>query len=686
MYASARDVRRNVARMFAPPANVSVSQSIAQVVVTNSGKYDAGLTPYMRAPCDALGSRRYRIVCFLGPGRTGKTQALIDGWIGDTVVRDPGDMLIVQASQDLARSYSRVRVKRMIDASPRIKELQSKHRQDDNTYDKAFSNGMYIAFGWPSSAQLSGRDFRKVAITEYDAAADDIDGEGSLLALAGKRVETFLSAGKVLVETSVRRAYTDAKWRRSVPHEAPPARGGTAIYNGGTMCWLYWRCEHCGKWTALDPDIHEMFPIDSLPELVESLKDADAAQWARDHARVPCKSCGVEFDESRKRALNGSAIWVPSGCEIIGDCVVGTPRDTQTDSYQLSSIAAAYQSWRSILEKYAIAIQDYIRTGNETEIKGTVNLDQGRAYCPISVGKQRSTVDLMGRGEAWEQASVPHGVRFLTAHVDVQAGQRRGFIVQVVGWGANREKWIVDRYALRTSERMDATGTVLPIDPSAYVEDWRRLIAKCIERRYPLSDGSGRTMPIKLTTCDSGGEDGVTSRAYEFYRLLLRLGLQRQFLLTKGSQNKSAPMVEIRTPDTRGKADRGASSGDVPVLFINTDMLKDTLAADLDRKDPGPGFWHFPNWLHSSFYDELTAETRGEKGWQASRRHNESIDLCVQAEATWLRMECDRIDWQAPPSWASEWSLNPLVCKPEDAGAPGESVVIVRRKSTYWNN
>ena len=91
MYASARDVRRNVARMFAPPANVSVSQSIAQVVVTNSGKYDAGLTPYMRAPCDALGSRRYRIVCFLGPGRTGKTQALIDGWICLLYTSDAAD-------------------------------------------------------------------------------------------------------------------------------------------------------------------------------------------------------------------------------------------------------------------------------------------------------------------------------------------------------------------------------------------------------------------------------------------------------------------------------------------------------------------------------------------------------------------------------------------------------------------
>ena len=50
------------------------------------------------------------------------------------------------------------------------------------------------------------------------------------------------SAGKVLVESSVRREYRESGWRRSRPHEAPPATGITAIYNGGTMCWLYWQC------------------------------------------------------------------------------------------------------------------------------------------------------------------------------------------------------------------------------------------------------------------------------------------------------------------------------------------------------------------------------------------------------------------------------------------------------------
>ena len=168
--------RNGAAMMLRRPKVVRVSDAIAESLVMAGGAYDPDLTPYMREPADMLASRIYKTVCFLGPARTGKTATLIDGWIARTVVHDPGDMLVVQASQDLARYYSKVRIKRMIEASTMVRERLSARRQDDNTFDKVFRSGMCLAFGWPSGAQLSGRDFRYVALTEYDAAADDIDG------------------------------------------------------------------------------------------------------------------------------------------------------------------------------------------------------------------------------------------------------------------------------------------------------------------------------------------------------------------------------------------------------------------------------------------------------------------------------------------------------------------------------
>ena len=43
---------------------------------------------------------------------------------------------------------------------------------------------------------------RYVAITDYDRMEDNIDGEGDPYTLASKRVQTFLSAGRVCVESS----------------------------------------------------------------------------------------------------------------------------------------------------------------------------------------------------------------------------------------------------------------------------------------------------------------------------------------------------------------------------------------------------------------------------------------------------------------------------------------------------
>ena len=681
MHARARDIRADCAEMYAPPKIISVSESIRQSLVTASGPYEPSLTPYMREPADMLASRKYRTVCFVGPARTGKTVTLIDGWIARNVVHAPGDMLVVQASQDLARYYSKVRVRRMIEASAVVRDRLSLRRQDDNTYDKVFRSGMCLAFGWPSGAQLSGRDFRYVALTEYDAAADDIDGEGSLFALAGKRTETFLSAGKVLVESSVRREYRESGWRRSRPHEAPPATGITAIYNGGTMCWLYWQCEHCGAWTALDPDVHVMFGLPDLETLAEELENADASEWARNHAHIGCKSCGAEFDESRKRQLSGAGLWVPSGCEIVDGAIVGEPRDCDIASYQLSCVAAAYQSWRGVLEKYARAIQDYKRTGSETEIKSTVNLDQGRAYLPLSVGKQRAGHELQSRAESWEQGTIPEGVRFLISTIDIQAGRNPRFVVQVNGFGVGLERWIIDRFSMRNSERPDGSGGFLPIDPASYAEDWHRIAGKVIERRYSLADGSGRTMPVRLVGCDSGGKAGVTVRAYEFWRWLKARGLGHKFRLVKGADRIDAPRVVESFPDVRGRSDRNSGArGDVPVLICNSTMLKDDVMAKVWRDSPGPGYFHFPDWLPTSFYDELTSEVRGDKRWADTGKPNESLDLSYYAEALAVHIKADRIDWRAPPPWAADWDSNPDVSTDGELPPPAQ---IARRPASY---
>jgi phage terminase large subunit GpA-like protein len=228
------------------------------------------------------------------------------------------------------------------------------------------------------------------------------------------------------------------------------------------------------------------------------------------------------------------------------------------------------------------------------------------------------------------------------------------------GTGEGGERWIVDRYSLKHSMREDGKGGFLPLDPATYAEDWARLTDKVVTRRYPLADGSGRTMPVMRTMIDCGGADGVTERAYAYWRALKADGLHKHVRLIRGASSKDAPRFEERFPDVRGRKDRSAAKGDVPVVFVNTTTIKDAISGDLARTVPGPGFYHFPKWLGESFFRELTAEQRGKDRWEnPGGARNEAFDLEVYNSAACLWLGADRIIWTNPPGWAAEWDKNP---------------------------
>jgi phage terminase large subunit GpA-like protein len=237
----------------------------------------------------------------------------------------------------------------------------------------------------------------------------------------------------------------------------------------------------------------------------------------------------------------------------------------------------------------------------------------------------------------------------------------------VLGWGVGPsgalERWVVDWFTLRTSRRPDGSGGFLGLEPAAYLEDWERLVDKVIKRRYPLADGTGRTMPVRAVGIDWGGKAGTAPRALEFWRSLRARRLHWRVRLVKGDPARNAPLVRETFPDSSKRKDRNSgSTGDVPQLLLNVNQIKDMVHANTSRVEPGPGYYHFPTWLPSSFYDELTAETRTEKGWQNLGGHrNEATDLTGYNEAIALWLRVPAINWASPPAWAASWDTNPDV-------------------------
>ena len=97
---------------------------------------------------------------------------------------------------------------------------------------------------------------------------------------------------------------------------------------------------------------------------------------------------------------------------------------------------------------------------------------------------------------------VPDWVRYLIATVDVQAGARAAFVVQVHGIGVGNDVTVIDMFKIRKSLRLDEDGHPLIVAPESYKEDWDLLIDQVLERSYPLADGTGRRMAVKIVGCN----------------------------------------------------------------------------------------------------------------------------------------------------------------------------------------
>lgn len=662
------DVIRTTSELVRPPRRMRPSEAASAYLRNERGTWDATLTPEMIEPLDLLAGRRYTGIVFVGPARSGKTFGLMLAGITYIVTCSPGDTLMTLMSQDTARDFSRTDLDRSIRHSPELHNRLSPRARDDNIFDKFWRSGIVLKLGWPAVSQLSQKTLRYAFATDYDRPEnrDDVDGEGPLWDLLFKRIETSMSRGKCLAESSPSAEVTNPQWKPTTSHEGPPASGIVSVYNRGTRARFYWPCLHCGTYFQAEPGLGNFGLLPSIEELLERVKKEDLAALAEGWAKVVCKDCGGVHDLEQRRDLKARGRWVHEGETIANDgSVTGTRRNTHIASYWLGGVAAAYQRWDSILLKYLQALHTHATTRDESALKSTVNLDQAALYVPMAAGLRRKSDQFMQRREDWPRGHVPAGVRFLTAQVDVQ-GHR--FVVEIRGWGVHLETWLVDRFEISASRRAEGDRNAA-LEPAAYPEDWDVLLDEVMPKRYPLVDDPTRTLGIHLTACDSGGKAGVTTNAYEFWRKLRRAGLHHGFILVKGAAARDAPIWAQSFPEQR--ADRRAGGkGDVPVWLLNTLVLKDTVVGELAREEPGPGYSHFPVWAEQDYFDELTAETRGAKGWQRAQGvRNEAFDLYVYGRAACLILGAQRIDWAKPPAWASD----PMSRETPKAAAPAPS-------------
>ena len=113
---------------------------------------------------------------------------------------------------------------------------------------------------------------------------------------------------------------------------------------------------------------------------------------------------------------------------------------------------------------------------------------------------------------------------------------------------------------------------------------------------------------------------------------------------------------------------KSGARGDIPLLMLNSNLIKDDLDGRLDCLEPGKGMYRFPDWMSDSWFSELCAETRTDKGWQnTAGLRNEAWDLsyyCIGLCVSEL-LRVENLNWADPPGWAAEWDKNDFVREPE---------------------
>lgn len=663
-YRTVGEIICDLSLMLSPPENLSVSDAAEKYRYVNQpgayvGKWLNATVPYMIEPMDTFTSRRFVGMIFVGPAQCAKTDSLILNTITYSVKVDPMDMIVFSPGMIEARDFGLRRVDRLHRHSVEVGKMLLPTADADNRFDKQYTTGMLLTLSWPTPATVAGKPIGRAVITDRDRMDDSIGGDGEVFDLVMQRTTTFGSYAMTVAESSPSREVSNPKWIPSpkAPHEAPPCEGILKLYNRGDRRRWQWPCPECGKY------------FEGMFKHLEWDTDMEGSNLDRaSTVRMKCPHCQFAIHSDQREWMQARGRWVREGQGVLpGGEVFGPAPRTSIASFWLRGVAAAFVSWRKLLEVFLNANDEYERSGSEEALRKFWNNNMGEPYTPKSLNDMRLPEVLKARAEKMKERKVPHGVRFLIATIDVQKNM---FVVQVFGVlpGIKFDMVIVDRFDIRKSQRTDDDGERLWVKPSTYLEDWDEITEHVIKKEYELDDDSGRLMSIRFVGCDSGGRAGVTNMAYSYYRKLREENLHRRFILLKGDASPNQPRARISYPDSTKKDNKAGARGDIPLLLLNSNVLKDDLDGRLDCLEPMKGMYRFPDWLSDSFFAELCVEVRTDKGWENLIGHsNEATDLsyyCIGICVSEL-IRVESINWAEAPGWAAEWDRNDFIRLPE---------------------
>ena len=445
---------------FKPPEDLTVTEwaekyrRLSPENSAEAGPWRTSRTPYLREIMDAFTDPKIRRLVVAASSQVGKSEMELN-MLGYLIDIDPGPVLFILPTVDVAQDFSKRRISAMIRDCKRLREkvADAKSRDGNNTVlKKQFPGGMLTITGANSPAALASIPARYVFGDERDRWPLSAGTEGDPWGLAEARTTTFYNSKMVEVST-------------------PTIKGASAIeasFELGTRERWCHQCPGCGEFhNIVFNDIKFDFETNKING--KKVYKVKSVWWQ-------CPSCGHTATESTMKKQ--PAKWIAENPDAYHQGI---------RSFWINGFSSPWMSWDRIVLRFLQAKDD------PHKLKVIYNTIFGELW--EDRGDLEDEDAFLARREEYP-AELPDGVLVLTCGVDTQDNRLE---YEVVGHGHYGETWGIKK------------GFIMgrPDNP----EVWDRL-DEIIDKTYRFKDGKG--LKISLTCVDSGGH--YTQEVYEACR------------------------------------------------------------------------------------------------------------------------------------------------------------------------
>jgi phage terminase large subunit GpA-like protein len=557
------------------------------------GQWYTSRAEFLRDIMDCVNRPEVEEVTLMKSAQTAGTEGLLN-IIAYFMDQDPSPILVIEPDKDLARDFSMRRLAPMIRDTDRLssKVIQLEKKRD-NMFEKNYLGGI-LAIAWAtSSAQLASRPIRILAGNDIDrfkasVGRDARAMEGSPYELARKRTQTF--------------------WNRKIfMNSTPTTRTISKIeelfFNSNQQHYEV-PCPRCGFFQKLIFGPRSQFANLAKGMLVYEYDGSKVTD-----ARYKCGNCSKEIPENERFRMIRAGRWKAQ-----------FPDRIKHQGFHINELYSPWSSWTAIAEEWEK------KKGRNETLRSFINLTLGETFAEDMT--ELPTGDkFLDRREEYDAQSMPLGIIFLTASVDVQDDRLECY---VEGWGLEEENWELDHYVAEGDPSKKSTWDLM--------ENW------LLNHEWQFVNGYktkfGQTGGLMAVGVDTRGHH--TKEAYKFCKRLKK----KRFFALAGVAGWGKPIIA----ETKSKK--------VPVrlTLVGVDSAKQRIYDRLQQEKLGPGYQHFNKRVGKDYFDQLLSETKTVKDVRGIKtivwklidvnRRNEALDCKGYNMAVFYKLNANMLAFQ----------------------------------------